>query len=293
MNPVLWPRDTGGAYLERIVRPIFILSSPRSGSTLLFETLAQAQGLFTVGGESHRVIESIPELSPRWRGWSSNRLTAAEATAKVAAQLARNFYEELRDRDGRPPVGRVRMLEKTPKNALRAPFFEAIWPDAIFVYLYRDVRETLASMIEAWSSGRFRTYPKLPGWSAEPWSLLLIPGWKELESLPLPEIVAHQWATATEWMLDDLEQLPNGRVRSIEYSHLLAAPQEQVARLANSLGLIWDRSLPNTLPNSRMTLSQPRPDKWRAIADVIEAIWPIVERTDERARAFRDRVRTI
>ena len=39
--------------LQRFDRPIFIVSSPRSGTSLLFETLAQSPGLLTIGGESH------------------------------------------------------------------------------------------------------------------------------------------------------------------------------------------------------------------------------------------------
>ena len=64
-----------------IDRPIFILSSPRSGSTLLFQTLAQAPAVFSIGGESHGLIEQIPGLHPRERGWTSNRLVAADAPA--------------------------------------------------------------------------------------------------------------------------------------------------------------------------------------------------------------------
>ncbi len=290
MRPSEEPTEPRVSFRDRIIKPVFILSSPRSGSTLLFETLSQARGLHTIGGESHRAIESIPSLSPRSREWSSNRLTAAEATSAVAEQLARNFYEELHDRDGRPPDGSARMLEKTPKNALRVPFFDAVWPDSLFVYLYRDVRQTLASMIEAWRSGRFRTYPKLPGWTAEPWSLLLVPGWSKLQELSLPEIVAHQWAIATNILLDDLEQLASERVRGIDYDRFLADPHEQAASLARSLDLQWDRQLPATLPCSRMTVSQPREGKWRAIGDIIGSVWPIVEQTDIRARAFRDRL---
>ena len=36
-------------------------------------------------------------------------------------------------------------------------------------------------MLGAWESGRFVTYPKLPGWEGPPWSMLLTPGWRELE----------------------------------------------------------------------------------------------------------------
>ena len=48
----------------RFDRPIIVLSSPRSGSTLLFETLLRAPGLYTVGGESHVQIEGMGELHP-------------------------------------------------------------------------------------------------------------------------------------------------------------------------------------------------------------------------------------
>lgn len=277
-------------FRDRFDRPIFIVSTPRSGSTLLFETLAQAPGLHKPGGESHWLIEDIQALSPAAHGWRSNRLTADDASPEAIERLARAFYEDLRDRDGRPPEGRVRMLEKTPKNALRVPFFETAWPDALFVYLYRDVRQALASMIEAWRSGAFCTYPRLPGWPGPPWSLLLVPGWEGLKGLSLPQIVAHQWAATTERLLDDLESLPAERIRTIDYGDFLAAPQPAMARLAGSLGLGWDRALGPRLPFSVTTLSAPRPDKWRAMEAVIEGLLPIVAPADARARAFLERL---
>ena len=87
-------------------RPVFIVSPPRSGSTLLFETLARAPRLFTIGDESHQLIEGVPQLSPESRGFESNRLLAEDATPAVAETLRRRFYEALRDREGRrPPPG--------------------------------------------------------------------------------------------------------------------------------------------------------------------------------------------
>jgi hypothetical protein len=164
----------GAATDERFDRPLLIVSPPRSGSTLLFETMEQAPGLFSIGTESHIAIESIPAFHPGNRMWHSNRLTAAEAATPAARRLADGFYSELRDRDGHRPDGPARMIEKTPKNALRIPFFAALWPDSAFIYLYRDVRQTLASMMEAWASSRFITYPHLPGWTGYRWSLLLV-----------------------------------------------------------------------------------------------------------------------
>ena len=68
-------------------RPIVILSAPRAGSTLLFEKLAQAAGVYTIGGESHQLIESIAALRPGRGVVSSNRLTRKDATSAIVAEL--------------------------------------------------------------------------------------------------------------------------------------------------------------------------------------------------------------
>ena len=281
--------DSGARYRDLIERPIFIVSTPRSGSTLLFETIIRAPGLFTVGAESHERIEQVADFFPGARGWTSNRLTQEDASEASVEALAERFYIVLRDREGRPASGRVRMLEKTPKNALRVPFFAKAWPDSTFVYLYREPRQTLASMIEAWSTGRFRTYPRLPGWTGLPWSLLLIPGWRELIGKPLPEVVAVQWATTTDTLVSDLEALPKERVRTLEYDRFIANPQAEMVRLTASLGLDWDQQLGPSLPPSRFTTSRPGKDKWMRLAPVIEGALPIVEQADGRARTFLGR----
>ncbi len=275
-------------YRDLIEHPIFIVSTPRSGSTLLFETIVRAPGLFTVGAESHERIEHVADFFPGARGWTSNRLIEKDATEESVEALAERFYAVLRDREGRPASGPVRMLEKTPKNALRVPFFARAWPDSTFVYLYREPRSTLASMIEAWSTGRFRTYPRLPGWPGPPWSLLLIPGWRELIDRPLPEVVAAQWATTTDILVGDLDALPRDRVRTLDYDRFVADPQRAMQTLAQSLGLDWDVRLGSSLPPSRFTTSRPAKDKWMRLGPVIEALLPMVQPADDRARQFID-----
>ena len=268
-------------------RPTFIVSSPRSGSTLLFETLSKAPGLATIGSESHALMEAIPGVSPAARNWDSNRMTAAEATPAIVAALRERFRGALRDRTG-AAIGAnpVRMLEKTPKNALRIPFLAAAFPEARFIYLHRDPQPTLASMMEAWSSGGFRTYPQLPGWTGPDWSLLLIPGWRELIDAPLNRIVATQWATTTRILLDDLAALPSDRWRSIRYEAFIAAPQPEISRLCQAMDLGWDAQLGASLPMARHTVSAPNPDKWRASAAAIEAVRPVWAAEQDRALAL-------
>jgi hypothetical protein len=266
-------------------RPVFIVSPPRSGSTLLFETLAQAPGVYTIGSESHGMFEQLPALHPSARGFASNRLDADAATSEIAAQLRERFRARLVDREGsHPQAASVRMLEKTPKNSLRVPFLCRVFPQARFIYLYRDVRETLASMIEAWNSGHFRMYAQLPGWSGQPWSLLLTPGWQELVGKPLHEIVAAQWRATTQQLLDDLEKLPAENWCVARYDALLADPRAEIGRLCAHAGFAWDRPLDSALPLSRHTLTPPDAQKWRQHEREIELVLPRLQTTIERAR---------
>ena len=268
-------------------RPVFIVSPPRSGSTFLFETLAQSPGVYTIGDESHQLIEGIAQLAPEARGFESNRLLAGDATPEIVGEVRSRFFGALRDRDQqRPgPVGRVRLLEKTPKNALRVPFLARVFPEARFIYLHRDPRQVLSSMMEAWGSGRFRTYPQLPGWTGLPWSLLLIPGWRELIDQPLSCVVAAQWRTTTKLLLDDLEQLPADRWTVARYENLVSDLGAEIRRLCQGVSLEWDRVFDKEPPLSRYTVSAPDPEKWRRHASEIESLMPSIQ--DQISRAER------
>ncbi len=289
--PVAAPNINTGAGDPRFDRPIFVVNPPRSGSSLLFETLAQAPNLYTVGGESHAVIEGVRGLGVVAANFHSNCLNEKHATPEIISLLRDRFDKLLRDRDeAPPPAGRVRMLEKTPKNSLRIPFLAKVFPEAHFVYLHRDPREVLSSMMEAWESGRFVTYPQLPGWTGErPWSLLLTPGWRELGPLPLERVVAAQWTSAMQVMLDDLDQLPPDRVSTARYSALIADPNVEIARICKNVGLDWDRTLGKELPLARHTVSRPAADKWRGRAEEIEAVLPSIAAMLERAANAAER----
>ncbi|MDT8321597.1 MAG: sulfotransferase [Xanthomonadales bacterium] len=259
-------------------RPLIVLAAPRSGSTLLFETLAQAPELWTVGGESHRLIEGLKPLNPMFGIVDSNRLTARHATPQITRLLRRRFARQLRDREGRaflrnPRPSRLRFLEKTPKNALRQPFLEKLFPGALYLYLFRDPRANISSMLEAWKSGRWVTYPRLPGWRGPPWSLLLPPDWQSLNGRPLAEICAFQWAAANRIILDDLATLPADRWLACDYAELTARPRELVERICAFADMHRDERLESylarPLPLSRFTQTAPDPEKWRQNETVI------------------------
>lgn len=267
-------------------RPLIIVSAPRAGSTLLFETLAHFPELWTIGEESHEIIEGIPALHPAAHGYASNRLTAADASPAVIADLQDRFARQLRDHTGRhlidlPAAERpatVRMLEKTPKNALRIPFLHALFPDARFLFLYREPAANIGSMLEGWQSGRFIAYRSLPGWSRGSWSFLLTPGWETLQEKSVAEIAAQQWQVANATMLADLAALPAAAWSLVHYAELVRDPVLTIRQIAQFAGLAWDAKvahhLAQPLPISRVTLSAPSEEKWRKHASQIAPLLP-------------------
>jgi hypothetical protein len=265
-------------------RPIFIVAAPRSGSTLLFETLAVSSSLCTLGGEAHWLVESIAELRPGAPGVDSNRLCAEHATESAAREIDRMLANRMLDSNQRPVATGtpLRWLEKTPKNALRIPFFDRLYSDAMFVLLWRDPRENLSSIMEAWKARRWVTYRTLDGWDG-PWSMLLPPGWRDLKGRPLAEIAAAQWEITNRTALSDLQALDPRRWMSLRYSDLVANPRGAASRIFRFAGLEFDAALEHrvsgALPISKHTHTAPAPDKWRRNEQAVLGVLPSLEPT--------------
>lgn len=179
----------------------------------------------------------------------------------------------------------VRMLEKTPQNALRIPFLRALFPDTRFLVLYRDPAQNISSILEGWQSQRFIAYRALPGWQHGARSFLLTPGWEMLADRPLVEIAAQQWRLANETILADLTALPVSHWLFVRYADLVTAPMPTLHQIAVFDDLCWDdnveRVVAQALPLSRMIFSSPAPEKWRkhavALAMVLPGVEPVVQ----------------
>lgn len=283
-------------------RPLIIVAAPRSGSTLLFETLARHPDLWSLPDESHGEIENIPALAPRARNYESNALTAEDASAENRSALLRAFTLQLADGRGRafltlPENERpasVRLVEKTPKNTLRIAFFNALFPDARFLFLYREASASLGSMLEAWRSGRFVTYRDLPDWPGPPWSLLLTPGWRALKGQPLAEVVSQQWCSANEAALTALAALPRERWRVLDYDTLVKEPVRVLERACEFLGLARhpeiEAEIARGLPLSRHTLSPPAGDKWRRHEAELATVLPRTNVLMEKLKSLDNRL---
>ncbi|HET6629133.1 MAG TPA: sulfotransferase [Woeseiaceae bacterium] len=286
-----------------LARPVIILSAPRSGSTLLFELMLRMRGTWSIGGESHAIFNAFPHLRAENAALDSGCLDERHADPQTCERMRAAFLFLLRDHTSRryldrPPPERpaaVRLIEKTPRNALNVPFLLRLFPDARFVYLHRDPRAAVASLIEAWTlglrTGRFSTFPDLPGWDRRTWCFLLPPGWRATIGKPLAEIAAFQWSAANGFIADRLAALAPERWMVLSYEALVGEPAEALRRVATFAGVdagnAGNGAAP--LPVSRTALTPPHPDKWRRHEEAMRPLLPALEQAATRIEALAAR----
>ncbi len=285
---------------DTLSRPVIIVSAPRAGSNMLFEQLSGIAGLWTIGGESHGIYRAFPALRAENPDMDSGSLGKPHADPETRMLMRACFLCLLRDYRGKAymdmaPKDRpssVTLMEKTPRNALNIPFLLEVFPDARFIYLHRDARQNIASIIEAWNhglqTGRFVTFRDLPGWDRPAWCFLLPPGWRSMIGKSLPEIAAFQWSASNDAILHGLAQLPSSRWVSVSYHELTDAPGETLTSLCRFAGVKVPAGVGegDTLPLSRTTLSPPQPDKWKKYEQEINECLPEYSATADRIIAL-------
>lgn len=283
--------------------PVVILSAPRSGSTLLFKTLQSSDHLWSIGGESHIIFNAFPQLHPSANKFNSGGLKTKDATPDICHTMRAFFLLLLVNNKGQryielPEHSRpntVRLLEKTPRNALNIPFLRVLFPTMKPIFLYRDPRENISSMIEAWNlgiqTGRFVTFENLPGWDRKNWCLLLPPGWRKMKSKSIAEIACFQWCAANETILNNLNKISNSSKMICNYHELIGNTEDTVKNLAEYIGVEYSGGLQTRasepLPLTGTTVSTPKKNKWerhRSELEPLEKLYqPVYNKLEQQA----------
>ena len=267
-----------------IERPVFIVAPPRSGGTSLFRSLARAPGVFTAKGP---VLDGIFELEPENRDWDSNRLTNGDVEARAVEELRGRLKGALADGAGNRPgldaMG-LRWVDGNPRNALRVPFLAAVAPDSQFIYIHREPSETVPAMLGLWQSGKRVSYPQLPDWPGPPWSMALVPGWRDLAGRPLPEIVTEQWLRLTGTLLDDLDGLPPERWCVTDFKALLNDPMRELQRICEFVAMEASEEVTRPLRSLRDELAVSDGDSGPEVPSELDDLLPRTEKLAERSR---------
>lgn len=247
----------------KVDRPIFVVGAPRSGTMLLYTVLrAHSRLAHWRPTEAHEVWEA--DYHPMLRGWDSNVLTADDVTVEAAERIRRSFFLVT--------GSRKRLIDKTPRNVLRVPFVNAVFPDARFIYLIRDGRDNVNSLINAWRSPRYRTYllpepHEIPGVDPKWWKFVLYPGWRADRGGPLEVVAAKQWVASNEHVLKAKVDIDADRWSEVRYEDLVERPVEEIGRLLEFCKLDYEQGVRDraaavaTTPIN--TVTPPEKGKWR------------------------------
>ncbi len=140
-------RDTGRAVahapVEGAAPPIFIIGSPRSGTTLL-RLILDSHPRISCGEETHflRDLEAITG-----RNWA---LVATYGLDREWwLERIRNLYGDFQA-EVLARSGKARWAEKDPTYTLHLEFIEELFPDALYVHLLRDGHDVVASFRDRW-----------------------------------------------------------------------------------------------------------------------------------------------
>ena len=201
-----------------MLKPLFIFSLPRSGSTLLQRVLA-ADSQITSVAEPWVLLPFVYAL----RGQGAS----ADYNHQTANQGLMDFIEELPNgkQDYLSAIGSVirelyqkaaknndaqYFLDKTPRYALIADDIIDIFSDGKFIILWRNPLAIIASMIETWGGGK---------WIIPTYKVDLFDG---LASL-IDSYLAH-----------------SGEILAVQYESFLNSPETELSRIAEHLDLQID-----------------------------------------------------
>lgn len=272
---------------QQMPPPVFLVGCSRSGTTVTYETLAAADGLISIGYELPQFWDGL--WGPAHNGWESEAAAAEHAQAAHRQAFFRLFYAR---------VGKGRILDKTCINVLRIPYLQVLFPDAHFIYLYRDGRANVSSLIDGWENDAHFGLTQFLGPSPVPvaidggrfseWSFFLPPGWRDYNHATLEKVCAFQWVAANEQALAARELVPAAQWTEIRYEDLLDRPVDTFARVFDRLGLAFDARLRGIVENlaarpTSLVAGAPERDKWKRrngerIERVHEQLEPMLKR---------------
>lgn len=211
----LFPSDKNPLF-----KPIFLIGSARSGTTVTFSLL-----------QYHPYIACLYEANIKWMNFFRKRrdtnehgdlLYASDATSKVVNYLRKEF-NNYRKREGKPVFA-----EKDPRNSIRLDFVYRVFPDARYLILFRDPYYSICSLIKRHEQARqqFKNHKKDNQWwrSGDAWAEQRIPGWKQLREKPTFEAALTQYSYTMKKMLNDIQLIPENNKMILKYEDLLNHP---------------------------------------------------------------------
>ena len=264
---------------DNFTKPIFIIAAPRSGSTFLFECLMQFKELFHISYEADYIwwryfpFERLEDPSDYIGNDEATTLNIFRLRRALRSRATMNKLK-LGGRLSHVPfylgLKPIRYLDKTIANCFHLEFIEKAFPDAQYIFLLRDPRAVISSMIEGWEQPFQKPQLKkkisnTQSATIQHWTFPAAPGWDKVIAESLPRICAWSWIQHIKYSLSFFER-QSENVHLVRYEALVENTYSTVGDLAGRLDLNMSGRVAAYLKNPRMsstTVSAPALDKWK------------------------------
>jgi hypothetical protein len=239
----------------RAERPLLVVGSGRSGTTVLYEILAGHPDLGWISNVADRRPEfPTTSLLTRLHPWTVGkrlpfgRLIPSEAyglwnfcrpvdpqhdhplTEQDASESEVSRTRRLVDQHMRFH-GRGRFLNKNTRNTRRLRYLNRIFPDALFVHVLRDPRAVVSSM------SRVAFWRQMPVWCRDG----ATPARVTAEGGDHVALAAELWKAEVACALDHSGVIPGNRYLELRYEDFMADPVTVLQALCRFAGLPWCR----------------------------------------------------
>ncbi len=279
---------------ESFNKPIFIIAPPRSGSTFLFDCLIQFRELFHISYEADLFW---------WKQFPYERLEEPSDYIDANEATRQNVYKYKRAIRSRAVLNKFKLnpgfsilphlfgkplkyVDKTIANCFHLDFIDRAFPDAQYIFLLRDPRAVISSMIEGWN----HTFKKpqlttmigsIANAKIQHWSYPAAPGWKDVVQKNINEICAWSWKQHIKYPLTFFRKNAKNCIQ-IRYEDLVNDNLSIIKMLSHRFNLNLTKKIENYLQSPHLsctTISRPDPNKWeKKRKNEIEYILPQIEK---------------
>jgi len=224
-----------------IDRPIFIIGSGRSGTTILYNILCGHSALAWFSNYSQRWprFPQVAFLSPLYTVEFLRRHPFKGFPTPAEGHGVWDYCKPVADSPGDPPLTEAdagpeviararrvvalharyqrkpRFINKNTRNTRRIRFLNLIFPDALFIHVIRDPRASVASFLNV------DFWPTLKIWCC---NKITPTEWAAQDKDPII-LGAKLWAANVQRALDDQATLPAERSLQVHYEDLMERPQ--------------------------------------------------------------------
>jgi len=116
-----------------------IIGPPRSGTSILGRVIGQHPDIYNW-------IEPYYIWDYHFREHPHDERMREDASPKVTNRIRRSFEQ------CRRTLGVDHLIDKSPRNSLKIPFIKEVFPEARYIFILRDGRDTVLSIKKQWES---------------------------------------------------------------------------------------------------------------------------------------------